>query len=131
MAPDGQALGPQFDSVFTELAVVGGLLVRGSRIVVPRSLHNKVVRFAHEGHQEVTKTKEYLRTRVWFPGLDRMVGAHIQHFHPCQVVMPANECKPLQMSSLPSEPWKEVAIDFWEPINTGEYLLLVMCKQSR
>ena len=38
MAPERQALGPQFDPVFTELAVVGGLVVRGSRIVVPRSL---------------------------------------------------------------------------------------------
>ena len=130
-APDRQALGPQFDSVFTELAVVGGLLVRGSRIVVPRSLRDKVVRLAHEGHQGVTKTKEYLRTRVWFPGLDRMVEAHIQHCHPCQVVTPANEREPLRMSALPREPWKEVAIDFWGPINTGEYLLVVICKQSR
>lgn len=30
-------------------------------------------------------------TRVWFPGLDLMVEAHIQHCHPCQVVTPANE----------------------------------------
>ena len=130
-APERQALRPQFDPVFTELAVVGGLVVRGSRIVVPRSLRDKVVRLAHEGHQGVTKTKEYLRTRVWFPGLDRMVEAHIQHCHPCQVVTPANEREPLRMSPLPSEPWKEVAIDFWGPISTGEYLLVVICKHSR
>lgn len=59
-----QALGPQFDPIFTELVVVGGLVVRGSRIVVPRSLRDKVLRLAHEGHQGVTKTKEYLRSRV-------------------------------------------------------------------
>ncbi|PFX21298.1 Retrovirus-related Pol polyprotein [Stylophora pistillata] len=62
-----QALGPQFYPGFTELAVVGGLVVRGCRIVVPRSLRDKVVHLAHEGHQGVTKTKEYLRSRVWFP----------------------------------------------------------------
>ena len=99
-------------------------------LVVPRSLREKVVRLAHEGHQGVTKTKEYLRTRVWFPGLDGMVEAHIQHCHPCQVVTPANGCKPLQMSPLPSEPWKEVAIDFCEPISTGEYLLIVIYMQT-
>ena len=56
-APGRQALGPQFKPVFTELAVVGGLVVQGSRIVVPSSLRDKVVRLAHEGHQGVTKNK--------------------------------------------------------------------------
>ena len=42
-----------------------------------------------------------------------------------------NEHEPLWMSPLPSEPSKEVAIDFWRPISTGEYLLVVICKHSR
>ena len=108
-ALERQALRPQFDPVSTELAVAGGLVVRGSY----KSLHNKVV-------------KGISRTRVWFPGLDWMVEAHIQHCHPCQVVTPAIEREPLRMSPLPSEPWREVAIDFWGPINTGEYLLVVI-----
>ena len=130
-ALERQALGPQFDPVFTERAVVGGLVVPRLCLVLPRSLHDKVVWLAHEEHQGTTKTKEYLRTRVWFPGLDWMVEAHIQHCHPCQVVTPANECEPMRMSPLLSEPWKEVAIDFWGPINTGQYLLAVICKHSR
>ena len=44
--------------------------------------------------------------------------------------LPANEREPLQMSPLPSEPWKEVPIDFWGPINTGEYLLVVIIMQT-
>ena len=60
-----------------------------------------------------------------------MVEALIQHCHPCQVVTPANEREPLRMSPLRSEPWKEVAIDFWGPISTGEYLLVVICKHSQ
>ena len=79
-------LGPQYDPIFTELAVVGGLIVRGAQIVVPRSLRDKVVKLEHKGHQGITKTKEYLRTRVWFPGLDKTVEAHIQHCHPCHCV---------------------------------------------
>ena len=130
-AQEKRALGPQYDAIFTELAVVGGLVVRGPRIVVPRMLRDKVVKFAHEGHQGITKTKEYLRTRVWFPGLDKMVEAHIQHCHPCQVVSMSQEREPLRMTPLSSEPWKEVVVDFWGPIHTGEYLLVTVCKQSR
>jgi len=130
-AQEKRALGLQYNSIFTELAVVGGLVVRGPRIVVPRTLRNKVVKLAHEGHQGITKTKEYLRTRVWFPGLDKMVEAHIQHFHPCPAVNVSPEREPLRMTPMPSEPWKDVAVDFWGPIHTGEYLLVTVCKQSR
>ena len=98
-------LGPKYDPIFTELAVVGGLIVRGARIVVPKSLRDKMVKLAREGHQDITKTKEYLRTRVWFPGLDKMVEAHIQHCHPCQVVTVSQEREPLRMTPMPREPW--------------------------
>ena len=124
-------LGPQYDPIFTELAVVGGLIVRGARIVVPKSLRDKVVKLAHEGHQGITKTKEYLRTRVWFPGLAKLVEAHVHHCHPCQVVTMSHEREPLRMTPMPRESWKEVAMDFWGPIHTGEYLLVTVCKQSR
>ena len=60
-----------------------------------------------------------------------MVEAHIQHCHPCQVVSRSQEREPLCMTPMPSEPWKEVAVDFWGPIHTGEYLLVTVCKQSR
>lgn len=56
-----RALGNAIDPV---LAVVSGLMVRGAREVVPRSLREKVVRLAHERHQGITKTKEYLRSRL-------------------------------------------------------------------
>ena len=111
-AKEKKFLGASYDPVFTELAVVGGLVVRGARIVVPRSLREKVVQLAHVGHQGITKTKEYLRSRLWFPGLDRMVEAHIQHCHPYQVVTVSQEKEPLRMSCIPSETWQEVAVDF-------------------
>ena len=82
-----------YDPEFTELPVVGGLVVRGAPIVVPRSLR-EVVQLAHVGHQSITKTKEYLQSRLWFPRLDRMVEAHIQHYRPCQVVTVSQEKEP-------------------------------------
>ena len=48
-----------------------------------------------------------------------------------QVVTESQEQEPLRMTSMPSEPWKDVAVDFWSPSHTGEYLLVKVCKQSR
>ena len=43
-AQEKRSLGPQYDAIFTELAVVGGLVVRVPRIVVPRMLRDRVVK---------------------------------------------------------------------------------------
>ena len=56
-----QSLGKQqeiqpYAAVFLELSIVGGLVLRGERSVIPRSLQ-KVVEAAHDSHQSITKTK--------------------------------------------------------------------------
>ena len=38
---------------------------------------------------------------------------------------------PLKMTPLPGETMEKVAVDFYGPLPTGEYLLLVTCKHSR
>ena len=40
-----------------KLAVVDGLALRGERIVVPQELRERMVKFAHEGHQGTLRTK--------------------------------------------------------------------------
>ena len=44
---------PSYAHVKDELCTYGELLLRGTRIVVPKVLRDKVVRLAHEGHQGV------------------------------------------------------------------------------
>ena len=57
--------------VRNELIFIGHVVLRGTRIIVPQALRNRVVNLAHEGLQGVVKTKERLRTKVWWPGRDR------------------------------------------------------------
>ena len=58
----------QYRNVAEELSVVNGVILRGDKIVIPTSLQNKVVKIAYEGHQGLIKTKQFLRSRVWFCG---------------------------------------------------------------
>ena len=57
--------------VRNELTFIGHVILRGTRIVDPQSRRKRVVSLAHEGHQGVVKTKERLRPKVWWPGMDR------------------------------------------------------------
>ena len=61
---------PSYLYVKDELCVYGELLLRGTRIVVPSILRDRVMKIAHEGHQGVVKTKNRLRSKVWWPKMD-------------------------------------------------------------
>ena len=108
----------------------GNLILRGTRLVIPKSLHEHVVNLAHEGHQGLVKTKSLLREKVWLPNIDRLVEVKVKSCDACLVTTPECKREPLLMSPLPAAPWKEVSVDFAE-IPNKEYLLLITDDYSR
>ena len=80
-------------------------------------------KIAHEGHQGIIKTKQLLRTKVWWPGINRDVNNLVNWGIPCQA--------PLHMTTMPSEPWKSIRIDFCGRFPTGENLLVLADACSR
>ena len=56
--------------VKNELCCYGQLLLRGTRLIIPKSLREQVPQLAHEGHQGIVKTKNRLRSKVWWPKID-------------------------------------------------------------
>ena len=107
------------------------LILRGSRLVIPSSLQDRVLAIAHEGHQGVVRTKQLLREKVWFTGIDDKVEKIVARCIPCQAITTHRKSEPLQRSTLPSKPWSEVSIDFSGPYPTSEYLMVVMDEYSR
>ena len=120
-----------YKKISHEISVHNGLILRGNRIIIPKSLREKVINLAHSGHQGVVKTKQLVREKVWFPGIDKDVEHVIRDCLPCQAVTNRNQMEPLRSSDLPKAPWEEVSVDFLGPIPTGEYLLVVMDDYSR
>ena len=60
-----------FYLVRSKLSVLHGLILRGRRIVIPAQLRRRTLQLAHEGHQGIVRTKQFLREKVWWPGIDR------------------------------------------------------------
>ena len=109
----------------------GRLLLRGTRVVIPKELRSRAVQLAHEGHQGIIKTKKLLREKIWFPGIDSMVEIQIAGCLPCQAVSQPNKPEPLQMTQMPSQPWQILNVDFLGPLPTGEMLLVVIDQHSQ
>ena len=75
-----------YKAVKDELTCLGKLILRGTRIVIPEKLRGHVLKLAHEGHQGIVKTKARLRSKVWWPGIDKDVEKHVKACHSCQLV---------------------------------------------
>ena len=43
----------QYQQIKQELSVSNGVILRGTRIIVPEKLRSRMVRLAHSGHQEI------------------------------------------------------------------------------
>ena len=121
----------QYSKVFAELSVVKGILMKGHKIVVPKKLRSRVIAAGHEGHQGIVKTKMLLRSKVWYPDIDKDVTALVSGCRGCQAAVNDSSREPLIMSELPEAPWEYLSTDFHGPLPSGEYLISVIDDYSR
>ena len=114
-----------------ELCVIGKVVLRGTRIVIPQSLRQQVLAIAHEGHVGIVATKLRLRTKVWWPGIDKETEQYVRSCHGCQLVGQATPPEPLMPRELPLGKWQDLSLDLLGPMPTGQYLLVVIDYYSR
>ena len=95
-------------------------------MLILAKLRDRVVDLAHEGHQGLTKTKQKLRSKVWWAGIDRQVEAKCKSCHGCQLVGLPTPPEPLKHTEFPSQPWQDLAPDLMGSLPPGEYVYVVI-----
>lgn len=120
--PAKKILSPEvkpYHEVKEELSVIDNIVFRGDRIVVPETLTSELVVFAHDTHPGITRTKQRLRGKFWWPRMDTEVEHAVRSCHTCQAAdksaKPTNA--PLQPVAFPELPWQKLAIDIVGPLN--------------
>ena len=108
-----------------ELCIYGELLLRGTRIVIPNVLRDRVLKIAHEGHQGIVKTKTRLRSKVWWPQMDSDVEKLCKACLGCQVVGEFGAPEPMSRVLPPTAPWQDISADLLGPLPTRESILVV------
>ena len=107
------------------MSIFEGVILRGNRIVVPQSLRKQILSLAHETHQGIVKTKQFPRTRFFWPGMDDATEKMIKHCQSCVVNQPLNKYTPLQPTPLPRGPWVKGVVDLVGPVD-GKFMLTYM-----
>ena len=96
-----------------ELSVVNGLLLRGQRIVVPRTLRGKYLDRIHYGHLGQTKCLQRARETVFWPGYTTDITNVVLSCDTCQKYRPAQTREPLHPHDDPMLPYDKVGIDLF------------------
>lgn len=103
-----------FYDVRGELSELDGLIVRGSRIVIPVNMREMVLDRIHDGHQGLTKCRERALQSVWWPKMRQDISTKVQQCQFCTENRHTQRKEPLLPSVLPSRPWQKVAVDLCE-----------------
>ena len=103
--------------------MVGNLILKATRILIPSSLRLEVLDKIHQGHQGIVKCRARAKESVWWPGLSREIQDMIQGCRIC-LQHKVNTPEPLIPSKFTERPWQEIGIDFFYS-KGRDYFLIV------
>ena len=106
-----------------ELAIDNGIIMKGSRVVVPKVIRPSILGQLHLAHQGVEKTKLHARTAVYWPGIYRDIEEMVQGCATCHESQPEQCREPMIPSEIPPRAWHTVGADLFSS-DGSEYLLL-------
>ncbi len=121
------AVKPYFP-IAAEFSVKKGLLLRGSRLVIPPPLRKELMAKIHDGHQGITRCRERARQSVWWPGLSKDLEELVRNCTECCKAQ-RQRAQPMIPSPLPELPWQKVGTDLFEW--KGDTFLLMVDYYSR
>ena len=98
-----------------ELTVCDGILIWGSRVVVPKELRGKLLNELHAVHSGIVRMKSLAREHFWWPGMDGEIENIARSCCACQENGNNLQKVPLHPWQLPERAWERLHIDLAGP----------------
>ena len=112
-----------------ELTIEDGLVLKGTRIIIPTKKCKAILRQIHNSHLGLTKCKLHAKQAVYWPGLNEQLEQLILNCQLClkysRLKKKTDECSTLGQE-VPIAPWTKLATDLFH-FEGQSYLLLVDC----
>ncbi|UYV72597.1 K02A2.6-like [Cordylochernes scorpioides] len=111
-----------------DLTYQNGLLLRGQRILIPKTLRKDILEKLHQGHFGINKCRSRARESVWWLGISQEIERMVSSCTKClKERKPKHE--PLMPSEFPIRPWQKVGMDLF--YLNGRWYLIVCDYYSR
>ena len=110
-----------------ELTIEDGLILKGTRIIIPDKKREEILMLMHEGHLGLNKCKMRAKETVYWPGINEQLEQLILN---CQLCLKYSRSKNKDMPhtvlghEVPPVPWSKVATDIFH-YKSQSYLLVV------
>lgn len=98
----------------SELSLVQGILFKGCKVVIPKSLRPEILDRIHEGHLGMNKSKAKARRLVFWPGLNVDIEKMLQRCAACRKYAYAQQSEPLVLRPAPQYAWYRVGVDIFQ-----------------
>jgi hypothetical protein len=113
----------EYRKFFESLRVEDGLVVCGTRLLVPKDARRRVLDLLHLSHSGVTKTTELATQLYVWPGMTNDVRVRVGTCSACVALLPANQPEPV-LAELAEYPMEKVGADLFD-LDTLSYLVMV------
>ena len=107
-----------------ELAILNGVILKGSRIVVPTSLRKDMLSRLHEGHAGMEKAKRMARVNLFWPGMNDDIEKLVTNCETCLKYRYSQPKQPMIIANDATQPWEKVGADLFH-LNDKTYLIVV------
>ena len=107
-----------------DLTLEDGLVLKGSRVVIPKSMRGQVLHAIHLGHQGETKCILLARESVFWPGIPNDIRQMVKDCDSCNRHQHAQPKLPIMQPDLPTRLWEKLGTDIFE-FNGKKYLMIV------
>lgn len=97
-----------------ELVVENGIVMKGHKTVIPRSLQKEYIKIVHRGHPGLDATKRRARSIIFWPTMTADITAELITCSVCNSTKPHQQKEPLKPYPVPDLPWSTVATDMFE-----------------
>lgn len=109
----------------TELSLHQGVIMWGSRVVIPPQGRPFLMEELHETHPGMARMKALARSYVWWPHLDMELENKVKGCNECQRTQKAPPVAPLHPWEFPKKPWSRLHIDYAGPFMGHMFLIIV------
>ena len=112
-----------FWNIRAELSVADDLILKGSKLVIPRTLRGEILSQIHVGHIGIEKCRRRAREVVYWSGINQEIETMVRKCNTCIRFSDHNNKQPLQHHEVPNRPWQKVGADLGT-YGGKEYLII-------
>ena len=124
-----QPLIREYWAIRDDVSVENGVLMAGSRIIIPRTMQQEILTKIHQGHLGMEKCKLRAKSAVYWIGMYKDIEKTVTACHTCQKYRNSQQKEEMIPSHIPSRPWQTIGVDLFT--ENQEWYLILVCYYSK